>query len=139
MPPTDHASARAASADDRYGSARAARTTRIAAVVGAVVLAVALTLGILGWMQGTRTAITWTDIGYEHLDERTTAVEFQVSMEPGTAGTCQVQAQSASHGQVGYLEVPVGPDEDRYHAYRVEITTQEPAVSASVMGCTPDA
>lgn len=141
--PAAHPAERAAQApatvaDDRYGAARSARGTRIAFIIGAVVLGVLLTIGVVGLTRDSITPITWTDIGYEHIDENTTAVEFQVSMTPGETGTCQVQAQNVSHGQVGYLEVPVGPSEDRYHAYRAEITIQEPAVSASVMGCTLD-
>lgn len=132
------ASVPATVADDRYGATRSARGTRLAFIIGAVVLGIILTVGVIGWTQDSTTPITWTDIGYEHLDENTTAVEFQVSMDPGETGTCQVQAQNESHGQVGYREVPVGPSEDRLHAYRAEITIQEPAVSASVMGCTLD-
>lgn len=123
--------------DDRYGSAPR-RSSRVAVRLLAG-LGIAVFLGVVGWM-GLRFAdmpAHAETVAYQHVDEATVAVEFQVTMSPGTVAECDLVALNDTRAQVGFVTATVGPSEEPTTRHRAEIRTQEPAVSAIVDRCVP--
>jgi len=120
---------------NRYGapllSKRAARV--LIALVAIVFLAVVALVGY--W--ATSSPIRSQMVGYDHLADDVIAVDFTVTMEPGTGATCRLQAMNKGRAQVGFVETTIPPQSERRTAHRVEISTQGEAVSAEVLGCEP--
>lgn len=120
---------------DRYGkpivSSRAARV--IALLAGIVFLAV---VGFVG-MRYAQDPISTEVRTYEHLAPDRMAVEFAVSMDPGTEATCTVQAMNEGRAQIGFVEAHIPAQSERHTVHQVEITTQGDAVSAEVLDCEP--
>ena len=118
---------------DRYGkpivSSRAAKI--IGALAGIVFLAVVAFVGLQYAEQPISTEIRT----YEHLAPDRIAVEFTVSMDPGTEASCAVQAMNDARAQIGFLEAHIPAQSERHTVHRVEIATQGDAVSAEVLGC----
>lgn len=120
---------------DRYGkpiiSSRAAKV--IGVLAGAVFLAVVTFVGLDYAKQPISTEIRT----YEHIAPDRIAVEFTVSMDPGTEATCAVQAMNEGRAQIGFLDAHIPAQSGRHTVHRVEIATQGDAVSAEVLGCEP--
>ena len=120
---------------DRYGRPRVTRrTARVLTAVAAVVFVVVVVIVGLGVASpGIRTEM----LAYDHLAEDVIAVDFVVTMDPGTEASCQVQALNEGRAQVGFVEVTVPAQPEQRSTHHVEIATQGDAVSAEVLGCTP--
>lgn len=118
---------------DRYGSPLVpARTARLLIGLAAVLfLAIVVAVGLRFADQPVRANLT----SYEHLTSDRIAVEFVVTMRPGTDAVCTVQAKNVGAAQVGFVEVPIPAQERRQSNHRVEIATQGHAVTAEVIGC----
>lgn len=118
---------------ERYGgpivSPRAARI--LAVVVGAVFLAGVVVVGL--WSADS--PVKATLITYEHVDDSTMEVSFQVTMRPGTEASCTVQALNEGRAQIGFVEVPIPAQTERQSVHRATISTQGDSVSAEVVGC----
>lgn len=74
-------------------------------------------------------------LSYEHLGPDRIAVEFVVSMDPGTEAVCTLQAMNEGRAQIGFVETPIPAQTERHSSHHVEISTQDDAVSAEVLGC----
>ena len=118
---------------DRYGGPIVPRrTARILLVVGVVVGAVLVVLvGLRFAHQPIRTEL----VSYDHVDSSHLSVDFTVTMDPGTAATCRIQAMNDGLAQVGFVEVPIPAQSERRTAHTVTISTQGDAVSAEILGC----
>ena len=118
---------------DRYGGPLVpARTARVLLVVGAVL---ALTVVVLVGLRFADQPVKGELLTYDHTAAAELEVTFQVTMDPGTAATCTVQAMNEGRAQVGFVEVEVPPQEQRQSVHRAVIATQGEAVSAEVLGC----
>lgn len=119
----------------RYGaplvSKRAARV--LIALAAIVFLAVVALVGY--W--ATSAPIRSEMVAYDHLADDVIAVDYVVTMDPGTGATCQIQAMNKGRAQVGFVETTIPPQTDRRTTHHVEISTQGEAVSAEVLGCEP--
>ena len=120
---------------DRYGKPLVSRRTARAliAVAAAVFLAA---IAILGISTGG-TSVSSELISYDHIAENVVAVDFQVTMDPGSEASCQIQAMNSGRAQVGIVEVDIPAQESRLSAHHVEISTQGEAVSAEIIDCSP--
>lgn len=120
---------------ERYGkpivSSRAAKI--IGVLAGIALLAVVTVVGLNYAEEPISTEIRT----YEHLAPDRIAVEFAVSMDPGTEASCSVQAMNEGRAQIGFLDVHIPAQSDRHTIHQVEIATQGDAVSAEVLGCEP--
>ena len=120
---------------DRYGRPRVGRRASrvLTVVVAAVFVLVVVVVGLGVASPPIRTEM----LAYEHLEDDVIAVDFLVTMDPGTEASCQVQALNQGRAQVGFVELTIPAQEQRRSAHHVEISTQGEAVSAEVVGCTP--
>lgn len=120
---------------DRYGAPRLSkRTARVLLTLAAAVfLAVVAVVGYWVASPGIRSEM----IGYDHLSDHVIAVDYMVTMDPGTEATCRIQAMNKGRAQVGFVETTISAQSTRQSAHHVEISTQGDAVSAEVLGCDP--
>ncbi|WP_298801670.1 DUF4307 domain-containing protein [uncultured Pseudokineococcus sp.] len=131
------AGSRTARLDERYGRrAPSPRRRRarvlVAAVGGAAVLAWAAWAGpalLLG--EGVSTQV----VGFSAPTATAVELDFQVTMDPGRTARCDLRALAEDFTTVGWQTVDVGPSDGDVVRRSVEIRTQQPAVSAEVMGC----
>lgn len=103
-------------------------------------------VGIIGCGLGVAAAIwlglansrpvTWTQIGFEIVDDHTVTVNFDVHRPSGTPVTCTVRALDVRFGVVGAVEVdiPASPAEAVNQTVTVNTTTR--AVTGIVHGCS---
>ncbi|APX32669.1 hypothetical protein BH708_08015 [Brachybacterium sp. P6-10-X1] len=121
---------------DRYGapllSKRAARV-----LVALAAIALLAVVALVGYWTTTSSPIRSQMVGYDHLADDVIAVDYTVTMDPGTGATCRIQAMNEGRAQVGFVETTIPPQTDRRTAHHVEISTQGEAVSAEVLGCDP--
>jgi len=102
------------------------------AVAAAVFLAVVVYVG----MQASNTPVRSEMLAYEHVADDVIAVDYQVTMDPGTEATCTIQALNKGRAQVGFVETEIPAQETRSSAHHIEISTQGEAVSAEIVSCT---
>lgn len=119
----------------RYGGPLVGRRTSrvLIALAAAVFLAVVILVGV----QVSGSPVRYEVTAYEHLGEDVIAVDYQVTMDPGTEASCRIQALNEGRAQVGFVETVVPAQESRISAHHVEIATQGEAVSAEIVDCSP--
>ncbi|GAA1329412.1 DUF4307 domain-containing protein [Brachybacterium rhamnosum] len=119
----------------RYGGPLVPRrTARLLLVLGAAVALVVLVLvGLRFADQPVRSEL----VSYDHVGEHAIRVDFTVTMDPGDAATCTIQAMNDGRAQVGFVEVPIPAQTERRTAHTVTISTQGEAVSAEILDCSP--
>lgn len=119
---------------DRYGGPLIGRRTArvLLGVAAAVFLGVVVVVGL--WVADT--PVRSEMLSYEHLGKDVIAVDFLVTMDPGTEASCQVQALNEGRAQVGFVDVEIPAQDSRQSTHHVEISTQGEAVSAEVMSCS---
>lgn len=117
----------------RYARPERRRLGVVLAALGAVVAvaAVALvTLSVLG------SDVRWQDVSFEVVDDELVQVRFEVYADEGDRVRCQVRAADARYGDVGQVEVDLGPlPEGGAEGRTVDVRTVAPASSASVRAC----
>ncbi|MEJ5866590.1 DUF4307 domain-containing protein [Pseudokineococcus sp. 5B2Z-1] len=118
----------------RRGPSPGQRRLRVllAAVGGAAVLGWAAWAGpalLLG--EGVSTQV----VGFSAPTATAVELDFQVTMDPGSTARCDLRALAEDFTTVGWQTVDVGPSDADVVRRSVEIRTQQPAVSAEVMGC----
>lgn len=122
--------------DARYGrSAPARRRGRLLAwVAGAAVAVVFAAWVIWAGLDGTAPQLEVRDTGYQ-LTETTAAAKFEVTVEPGTAVRCAVQALSEQFEIVGWKVVDLPPSDDRTRAFVETVRTTMPATTGLIYRC----
>lgn len=103
-----------------------------------IALAVAVFLAVVAFVafQAASTPIRPEMVSYEHLADDVIAVDFQVTMDPGTEAICQIQALNEGRAQVGFVEMTIPAQSEQQSAHHVEIATQGKAVSAEIVSCS---
>jgi Domain of unknown function (DUF4307) len=105
-------------------------------------------LGVAGCAAGVAVAVwlglsmsvgkvTWTDTGFQVLDDRTVEVEFDVHRPDGQAVTCVVRALDKGFGTVGTAEVAIPASGERSVHRKVTVRTTTRAVTGLVRSCAP--
>ncbi|MDN6398970.1 MAG: DUF4307 domain-containing protein [Brachybacterium sp.] len=119
---------------DRYGGPLVSRRTArvLLGLAAAVFLAVVVYVGI----QASNNPVRSEVLAYDHLADDVIAVDYQVTMDPGTEATCSIQALNKGRAQVGFVEAAVPAQDARRSVHHVEISTQGEAVSAEIISCT---
>ncbi len=130
MPDTPRPAVRPAG---RYGDDRRGRT-------GLWIAAGTLMAVIVAWSAWValgiaRQPVHWSDAIGVQRDAGHLELSFQVTMQPGHRAVCTVEALSSGFGQVGLMDVPVGPSPRSTVTVNVLIPTSEPAVSGNVKAC----
>lgn len=122
--------------DDRYGVSNSASREHLRKIALAVISALFVaTVLWVAWVFVAGNQIKANTVGYHHLSPSRIAVDFSVTMAPGTAATCSVEAFNQNRGQVGFIEVEIAPQTERITTHRAVITTQQAAVSGAVKKC----
>lgn len=118
---------------ERYGDPIVSpRVSRILVAILAIgFLAVVALVGIRFADQPVKATLQ----SYEHVATDRIAVEFVVTMRPGTDAVCAIQAKNEGAAQVGFVEVPISAQPQRTSSHRTEIATQGRAVTAEIIGC----
>lgn len=122
---------------DRYGR-RPSQGRRRAVVAGLGVLAalgvaVVVAIGLRMADQPVRTQT----VGYQVHDAGSVEVVFDVTMAPGSAARCTVEALNLRHAQVGVRDVEVGPSDVPTQRVTALVATSEEAVTGVVDRCDP--
>ncbi|MDN5822412.1 MAG: DUF4307 domain-containing protein [Brachybacterium sp.] len=119
---------------DRYGKPLVGRrTARVLLVLAAAAfLAVVFYVGI----QASSTPVRPEVLAYDHVADDVIAVDYQVTMDPGTEATCTIQALNKGRAQVGFVEASIPAQDTFIFTEHVEIYTQGKAVSAEIINCT---
>ena len=120
----------------RYGDDRPAWHRSLARALTAGLAAVGVTFLVWVAVDGSRDQVSHTDIGFD-LDSAPgeVTVDFQVSMEPGTAATCTLRALNANFAVVGLTDVDIEASQARSRRLTATVRVSEPAVSAGVQSC----
>ena len=123
--------------DERYGrTAGAERRTRSAMIVAGVVFAVVFTAWVVwGGLSGTNAELETRELGYANVTDRSIDVRWEVSVEPGTAVSCAVQALNESFGIVGWKVVDLPPSTERTRVLVESLRTAERPVTGLPYRC----
>ena len=118
----------------------AARYARPPRRVSRTLLVVAGVLALLVSFASVTTAVLsdqvrWRDVGFDVVSPERVLVTFEVYADAGDRVRCQVRAADTRYGDVGQVEVDLGPLPARGQLQTVEVRTVAPAVSASVRTC----
>ena len=107
---------------ERYGAPLVSRrTARLLTALAAVVfLAVVLMVALPSSDSSVHSEV----YSYDHLDDDVIAVEYVVTMEPGTEASCRIQALNKGRAQVGFVETTIPAQQEKRTAHQVEISTQ---------------
>lgn len=81
--------------------------------------------------------VRWRDVGFDVVADDRVDVTFEVYADAGDVVRCQVRAADTRYGDVGQVEVDLGPLPAEGLQTTVAVRTAAPAVSASVRTCVP--
>ena len=123
--------------DERYGrTAGAERRTRSAMIVAGVVFAPAFTAWVVwGGLSGTNAELETRELGYANVTDSSIDVRWEVSVAPGTAVSCAVQALNESFGIVGWKVVDLPPSSERTRVLVESVRTAERPVTGLPYRC----
>lgn len=117
----------------------AQQTQRRRTVLWWVVGSLGVALGVAGavWfgLAATVGRVSWTDIGYHVVDDRTVDVRYDVHRPSGTAVVCVVRALDQGYGTVGVVEVRIPAGEATAVPRNDRVRTTSRAVTGLVKDC----
>jgi hypothetical protein len=105
----------------------------VVAVVGCLI---GTGLSIWWGLASTIGQVTWTDLGYAHVTDRSIAVAYDVHRPTDRDVSCVVRALDNRHGTVGAVTVtiPAGGEPSVHRVTTVKTTTR--AVTGQVKSCS---
>ncbi len=121
--------------DARYG-----RRTRRGGVVG-IVVAAAVLVGLAVWWFvwahpiDTGPTLAWEDLGFSGITNTQVDVASQVTIDPGNAAECAIEAIDESHGIVGWKVVDLPASDDRIRTIQTSVLTTQHPVTGDVHDC----
>ncbi len=121
----------------RYGrTPAAARRTRVAVVTTAVAFVVVFALWLVwGGLLGAPAQFEAKDTAHTIVSDSETRVTWSLTVEPGTAASCAVQALNSTFGIVGWVVVDVPPSSQRTRSLTETVRTTELAVTGLIYRC----
>ncbi|MCU1438402.1 MAG: DUF4307-like protein [Naasia sp.] len=123
--------------DARYGrSTVSRRRQRWIAIAGAVGVALVMIAWVV-WVSGDRDQpmLASRDTGYEVISDTDTLVRYEVTVDPGTAVRCAVQAWNSDNDIVGWKIVDVPPAEERIRVFVQPLETVNRAYTGLLSRC----
>lgn len=116
----------------RYGRST---SKRMPWIIGGVLAAIAV--AILAWftVENTMTAVDADATGFEVTDAHSVTVRFQITVAPGSAVACALEAQDTEHGVVGWRVVEYAASDAHTRQYRETIPTVAEATTGLVSAC----
>lgn len=122
---------------ERYGvSPESKRRTRAWGILGGAGTAVVL-IAWLWWAGLAQPTAQFEarDLGWEATGEREISVQFELSVDPGAAMSCAVQALNAQYGIVGWVIADIPSSTDRTRVFEQRVRTSETAVTGLLYRC----
>jgi len=121
--------------DDRYGRRRGVGGRRWV-WLGFGVVVVGL-VGWFGWNTYAQAAqsVDIDLIGLELTDAHSVTVDFQLTLPPGAAVSCVVEAQDTEHGVVGWKVVSYPADDAHSRRFSEQVATVAEATTGLVPSC----
>jgi len=80
--------------------------------------------------------VRFNDVGYRVVDAAQIDVTYDVNKDPDRTAVCTLQAFDRDKATVGFVEVRVGPAEQRVVRDTATVRTAARPASAAVQGCT---
>jgi len=128
--------------DTRYGQARTRRRFREGRLIVIFVAAFVVLFGAWAiWAgYGSTSSTLGEDVVGTSIDNAagTVTVRFTVSVDPGTAFHCAVEAQSEDHSIVGWKVVGYPATTQRQTDHEETVRTVSPAVTGLINSCWVD-
>lgn len=125
--------------DERYGRSASTlkRNRRLGWIAAAAFLIVVAAWVVWGGLDAIRGGIDTLDVGHRVIDETSVSVTWQLTMNPGDAATCAIEAQNELHGIVGWEIIEIPASEQRIRKFTETVNTVEPAVTGLIYRCWP--
>ncbi|WP_165962764.1 DUF4307 domain-containing protein [Occultella glacieicola] len=122
---------------DRYGRRTAGGGRRLRARILIAALAVA-GIAVLAWIAVDMFApsVESRDVGFHVVDSESVRVTFDVTKPAERSAVCTLEALSTGYGQVGLLQVEIGPQVADTVRITAEVATSEEATTGLVRACT---
>jgi len=122
--------------DARYGRSPARRRrNRLLAIGTAAAFVVVFACWVIWVGLGSGSAFDGKTTGYLFVDDSTIQVSFAVTMPPGSAARCAIEAQSDSHAVVGWKVVDIPAADAWTQTFRQTLRTSERAVTGLIYQC----
>jgi hypothetical protein len=123
--------------DARYGrSVPNTRRRKAFGIAAAGVFAVVIVAWLVwGGLLSTPGQLDVQDTGHVIVDDTLVQVRYELTVEPGTATSCAVQALNSTFGIVGWRIVDIEPAEQRTRALVTEVRTTELGVTGLIYRC----
>lgn len=120
----------------RYGHTRRRRMrVRLLAWVTAAMFVVVFTVWVIWAGLGGSAQIQAQGTGHSFPSENVVSVSYEITMPPGTAATCAVQALNESFAIVGWKIVSIPASEKRTRAFTQLLHTSEPSTTGLIYRC----
>jgi len=121
--------------DARYG--RTSRRGGLVGVVLAALVVVGLAVAWFAWARpiDTGPSLDWEDRGFQIQSDARIDASFLLTLDPGHAARCAVEALDASYGVVGWRIVDVPASSDRIRTFTTTILTTAHPVTGTVHQC----
>ncbi|MEO5981556.1 MAG: DUF4307 domain-containing protein [Pedococcus sp.] len=105
-------------------------------VIGTIGCTIGVALAVWLGLANSLGQITYTNTGYDVVDQRSVKVEFDVYRPAGEAVTCLLQALDTSFGVVGVLDVDIPASQERSVHREAVVRTTSRAVTGIVKTCS---
>ena len=121
--------------DARYGRRPPlSRRARWAAIGSAAVLLLAGSIWFVAGSLGGA-AIETNDVGHHVNDQYSVTVSFALSVPPGSATSCALQAQNDQHGIIGWKIVDIPASDHFSRSFTETVRTAERAFTGLIYRC----
>jgi hypothetical protein len=125
--------------DERYGrTPSSTRRLRFVAIAAGAVAALVLS-GWVVWagLGGDAATLEAKDTGHTIVNDRSVSISWSLTVAPGTATECAVEALNQSFGIVGWKVVSVAASDERTRVLTETVRTTELAVTGLIYRCWP--
>ncbi|WP_166998068.1 DUF4307 domain-containing protein [Paramicrobacterium fandaimingii] len=123
--------------DERYGNSRASRI-RLRALMwslGAFIVVVFGAWVLWAGLLAPAANVNAVDVAHTVVDEHTVDVTYQLTVDPGTAAMCALQAQDDQHSIVGWKIVEIPASDTRTRELTESVRTVDTAVTGLIYRC----
>ena len=90
---------------------------------------------VWGGFDGSASTLDVVDSAHTIVDDHTVSVTWQLTVTPGTAVRCAVQAQNEAHGIVGWKQLDIPASTLRSRSLTTTVNTTEQAVTGLIYRC----
>ena len=123
--------------DARYGRTPRDRRRNRWMLIAVIATLAALIVAWLIWVgpSNAKPQIDATDVGHTVVDDTRVEVTWRLSVQPGTATRCAVQALNPSFGVVGWKTIMVPPSSEYTRVFTDTVLTSELATTGLIYRC----